>query len=603
MIKRLLLTFLTVFAILFNNAKAQAQISDQDAIANNFYSIGEYDKALSIFKQLYQAKNGSSIYYKEYLNTLLKLKLYDDAEKIIIKEIKQNPVARLDLGALYQEKGDLASADKIYNSVIQQMQPDQFSINDVANAFYGTSNFDYAIKAFIVGRKLLKDDNIFSYELINLYRFKKMKDELTQEVLKLIENQPELLPMIKGSLSRTYENNEDYNILKSLLLKKIQKDPQNTNYIDLLAWQYIQQQQYDLALIQLIALDKRTNGNGAKVFSLGDLLFENKAYETANKAYNYLIEKGQNSTYYIPARVAILRSKNKQILDGKYVKEDIIGLTSDYKKLLTEFGSSAQTIFVIRQLANLKAFYLNQLDEAEKLLESTLTLPNSRPQTLAEVKLDLADIYILNNERWEAALLYGQVEKSFTNEPLGQEAKFKNAKLSFYNGDFTWAKAQLDVLKASTSQLIANDALDLSLLIQDNLAFDTTGNALKMYAKADLLQFKNLDNQALITLDSISILYPQTDLLDDILMLKAKIYTKKNDFAKAADTYQNIITNYNNSIWTDDALFQLAVLEEDKLVDKPNAQKHYQQLIENFPGSLYVIEARKRFRNLRGDAL
>ena len=601
MIKRLFLTSLTILVILFNDAKAQ--ISDQDAIANQFYNNGEYDKALISFKQLYQTKNGSSIYYKEYLNTLLKLKLYDDAEKIIIKEIKQNPVARLDLGALYQEKGDLASADKIYNSVIQQMQPNQFAINDVANAFYGTSNFDYAIKTFLVGRKLLKDDNIFSYELINLYRFKKMKDELTQESLKLIENQPELIPMIKGSLSRTYENNGDYDILKTLLLKKIQKDPQNINYIDLLAWQYVQQQQYDLALIQLIALDRRTNGNGAKVFSLGDLLFENKAYETANKAYNYLIDKGQNSIYYIPARVAILRSKNKQILDGKYTKEDITSLANGYEKLITEFGSSAQTIFAIRQLANLKAFYLNQLDAAEKLLESTLTFPNSRPQILAEVKLDLADIYILNNERWEAALLYGQVEKSFPNEPLGQEAKFKNAKLSFYNGDFTWAKAQLDVLKASTSQLIANDALDLSLLIQDNLAFDTTGNALKMYAKADLMQFKNLDSLSLITLDSISILYPQTDLLDDILMLKARIYTKQSNFKKAADTYQNIITNYNNSIWADDALFQLAVLEEDKLEDKANAQKHYKQLIENFPGSLYVIEARKRFRNLRGDVL
>jgi tetratricopeptide (TPR) repeat protein len=601
MIKRLFITSLTILAFVFNSTKAQT--SDQDAIANQFYKSGEYDKALNIYKQLYQAKNGSSTYYKEYLNTLLKLKLYDDAEKIINKEIKQNPVAKLDLGALYQEKGDLASADKIYNSVIQQMQPDQFSINDVANAFYGTGNFDFAIKTFLVGRKLLKDDNIFSYELLNLYRYKKMKDELTQESLKLIENQPELIPMIKGNLARTYENNNDYNILKSLLLKKIQKDPENTNYIDLLAWQYIQQQQYDLALIQLIALDKRTNGNGAKVYSLGDLLFENKAYETANKAFNYLIEKGPNSTYYISARVAILRSKNKQILDGKYVREDITNLANDYENLLKEFGSSAQTIFAIRQLANLKAFYLNQYDEAEKLLESTLTFPNARPQTLAEVKIDLADIYILNNERWEAALLYGQVEKSFTNEPLGQEAKFKNAKLSFYNGDFTWAKAQLDVLKASTSQLIANDALDLSLLIQDNLAFDSTGNALKMYAKADLLQFKNLDIQSLTTLDSITVLYPQTDLSDDILMLKAKIYIKQNDFTKAAITFNNIITNYNNSIWADDALFQLAVLEEDKLNDKQNAQKHYQQLIEQFPGSLYVIEARKRFRNLRGDAL
>ncbi|MBK0383181.1 tetratricopeptide repeat protein [Pedobacter sp. SD-b] len=601
MIKRLLLSFIIAFTILFK--PVMAQISNQDALANQFYNNGDYAKALTIYKNLYQSKNGSSIYYREYLNTLLKLKLYNDAEKIIQKEIKQNPIARLDLGALYQEKGDLASADKIYDGVVKEMQPDQFAINDVANAFYGTGNFDYAIKTLVEGRRLLKDNGAFAFELINLYRYKKMKEELTQEVLNLVDTQPEMLPMAKASLSKTYENNDDYNILKSLLLKKIQKNPQNTNYINLLAWQYMQQQQFDLALIQLIALDKRTNGNGGQLFSFADLLIENKAYATANKVYDYLISKGPNSTYYIASRVAILRCKNKQILEEKYTKEDILGLVADYEKLLAEFGSNAQTIFAIRQLANLKAFYLNQLDDAQQLLENAINFPNSRPETVAQIKLDLADIYILNNERWEAALLYGQVEKSFTNEELGQEAKFKNAKLSFYNGDFTWAKAQLDVLKASTSQLIANDALDLSLLIQDNLVFDTTGNALKLYAKADLLQYKNLNDQSLTTLDSIAVLYPQTDLLDDILMLKAKIYTKQKDFTKAADTYKSLISNYNQSIWADDALFQLGVLENDKLNDKTNAQKHFDQLINDYPGSLYTIEARKRFRILRGDTI
>ena len=593
-----ILFFTTVF---FNSLFAQS-VKDAE-IAKQFFDNGEYDKAYTLFKQLYQSKNGSDLYYQDYLNVLIKLKQFPEAEKIILKKTKEDPKFLFDLGLLYQEKGDLAAADKIYEAIIQKMSPNQFSISDVANSFYGINNYDYAIKTFLEGRKLLKDDFAFIYELINLYRFKKMKDALTLESLKILDQQAELLPMVKSNLSRTYDSAEDYETLRNLLLKKIQKDPQNTVLIDLLAWQYIQQKQFDLALIQYIALDRRTQGNGGKVFSLANILEENKAFETAQKAYQYLIDKGSQTPYYISARVALLKNKTRQLDENGNTKEDITALVNGYQSLLTEYGSNVQTIFAIRELAQIKAYYQNDLAAAQELLEGILNFPSINPQTLAAVKLDLANIYILNNERWEAALLYGQIEKSLSNEPIAQEAKFKNAKLSFYNGDFTWAKAQLDVLKASTSQLIANDALDLSLLLQDNLAFDTTGNALKVYAKADLYKFTNQTEKALVLLDSIAILFPQTDLLDDVTMMKAEIYLQKKNYPKAAETFKNLISQFPGSIWIDDAYFKLATLEEEYLNDKENAQKHYQELMQNYAGSLYVIEARKRFRFLRGDAL
>jgi len=572
-------------------------------IAKQFYDTGQYDKAYTLYKTLYQSKNGSDIYYQAYLNVLIKLKQYPEAEKIILKKAKENPKTLFDLGQLYHEKGDLAAADKVFENIIQKMEPNQFAIADVANSFYAINNYDYAIKTFIEGRKIIKEDYAFVFELINLYRFKKMKDALTYESLKILDQQPELLAMVKSNLSRTYENDEDYEVLRSLLLKKIQKDAQNTTLIDLLAWQYIQQKQFDLALIQYIALDRRTEGNGSKVFSLAGILEENGAFETANKAYNYLIDKGNKSPYYIASRVANLKNKGKQLLTGNYTSEQISDVVIGYETLLKEYGSNTQTVFAIRELANLKAYYQNDLNGGQKLLEDVLSFPSLNPLTLASVKLELANIYIINNERWEAALLYGQIEKSLSNEPIAQEAKFKNAKLSFYNGDFTWAKAQLDVLKASTSQLIANDALDLSLLLQENLAFDSTGNALKMYAKADLYRFTNMPDKALSVLDSLAILFPQTDLLDDVAMMKGEIFINKNNYTKAAEIFKLLITQFPYSIWIDDAYFKLATLEEEHLNDKISAQKHYEELIQKYPGSLYVIDARKRFRNLRGDAL
>ena len=592
-----------IFWMIFTSTAIYAQNQNDPLLAQQFYKNGEYDKALGLYEQLYKSKNGANIFYNDYLNTLLKLKQYDEAEKIINKRIKENPRFKLDLGKLYQEKGDLPAANKVYDGILQNMPSDQFEITEIANSFYEAGNYDYAIKAFLNGRKVLKDEEIFTFELINLYHFKRIKDGLIVELLKIIENQPQYLQLAKSSISRTFETGEDYNTLKSQLLKKIQKDPQNTNYIDLLAWQFIQQKQFDLALVQIIALDRRTNDTGGKVYALGTLLTENEAYDAADKAFDYLISKGNQSEYFIVAKIASLKNKNEQISKGNSSIVEIKSLANAYEQLLQEYGKKANTIYVMRQLASLKAFKLNQLSAAQTILEEALAIPGVRDQTLAEVKLDLADIYVLNNDRWEAALLYGQVEKSFSNEPLGQEAKFKNAKLSFYNGDFSWAKAQLDVLKASTSQLIANDALDLSLLLQDNLAFDTTGNALKMYAKADLLQFKNQLDESLTLLDSINIAFPNNDLADDILQSKSKIYIKKSDYKKTSEILNELIEKYSFSIWADDALFTLAMLEEEKLDDKVNAQKHYEKLMTDFPGSLFVIEARKRFRNLRGDTL
>lgn len=572
-------------------------------LANQFYINGEYDKSLLIYQKLYQSKGGAELYYNEYINTLLKLKKFTEAEKITLKKVKENFKYGIDLGKIYLEQGEVDKANKTFDSVIEDMPKDVYVITDVANSFYSLGNFEYAIKAFLTGRKLLKNDSIYGYELVNLYRYKRLKPELTTEVINILENQPAFLASAKSSISRTYETSEDYDVLKSIILKKVQKDPQNTTYINLLAWVYLQQKQYELALIQLIALDKRFEDNGSSIFNFANILVEEKAYDAAVKAYQYLIEKPKNSPYYIPARVAILKCKSQKINNEAPTQPKLAQLALDYEKLLDEFGKNNQTVFAIRELANLKALYLNDVSNATELLEQALTIPQINPSVAAQIKLDLATIYINNNLPWEAALLYGQVEKAFNDHPLGQKAKYRNAKLSFYNGDFNWAKAQLDVLKASTSQLIANDALDLSLLIQDNLNSDSTGNALKFYAKADLLHLKKQYYLAINTLDSIGLLFPQSDLADDVFMLKAKIYIETKNYQEAKTNLLQILERHNYSIWADDALYTLAVIEEDYLNDAINAKSHYEQLINQFPGSLFVLEARKRYRILRGDAL
>jgi len=601
-------TFTITTLLLLSVSFAFAQRSSEDALALQYYQNAEYDKAAIIYEKLFNHSNPQN-YYDQYLNTLIKIKKYDEAEKVVKKMIKISPENysfKVDYGRILQEQGQQTKADDWYNNIIKSLPQNEYAIREISIAFYRASAYDFAIKTLLQGRKLLKDDNMFAYDLISLYRFQKNKPMLVQEYLNFLslpEMENNMLNQAKNAFSSLFESPEDYDILKLTLLKKLQKDPQSIAYSDLLAWLFMQQKEYNLALKQLIALDKRQKEDGNRIYEFASTLIANKAYEAAIDALNYLISQGKDHQYYIPARIQLLNCKNQLLTSGKLSQPELLQLEKDYKDLINEFGKTYNTVFAVRQLANLEAFYLNKATEAETLLENVLKIPNLPPPAIAAVKLDLGDIYIITGELWEAALIYGQVEKEFPNEPNGQEAKFRGAKLSYYQGEFNWAKAQLDVLKSSTSQLIANDALNLSLLIQENTATKNDTNALKKFAYADLLAFKNQNQKALLVLDSIQKLFPGNSLEDDILMTKSKIYLKEQEVQQAISQLQLITQNYSFDLWADDAWFMLGDIYENQLQDKEKAKECFQKIITDFPGSILAGEARKRFRNLRGDAI
>ena len=330
-------------------------------------------------------------------------------------------------------------------------------------------------------------------------------------------------------------------------------------------------------------------------------LVSNEAYEAAIRGYEYLISKGKDKDLYIPSKIELINTKNLRVTSGKYTNEDLLSLEKDYIDLLAEFGKNSNTAFAMQKLANLQAFKLHKLDDAQKLLEEAVAIPDIKPNLLASCKLDLGDISLLNHRPWGATLLYSQVEADFPNTQVGQDARFRNARLAYYSGDFTWAKGQLNVLKAATSQLIANDALNLSLLISDNIVGDTSGAALKMYARADLLIFAEKPQQALLTLDSIDVKFPGNTLSDDILMAKARLLIQQKDYAGAVPLLKKIVEEHSSGLWADDAVFMLGDIYENHLSDKDQARIYYQKIITDYAGSLWINEARKRFRVLRGD--
>lgn len=597
--------FLLIIFICFLTVTLNAQENVDEALAYQYYQQADYEKAASLLEKIFN-KTRNDGYFDLYYTSLLKIKKYDEAENLakrLMRQFPQKTNYQIALGRIYQERGKTAEANKIYLTAIQNTPKNEFQFRDLANSFYRFEAYDMAVSTFLQGRKVLEDEQLFAFELISIYRFKKDKFALVNEYMNILPTNPQMISQAQNALANLFESNTDYRLLQSALLRKLQKDPQNEVFTELLIWQYIQQQEYEMALRQLIAQDLRTKTSASLVFNTANTFVANKAFATATKAYDYLIAKGPENEFYLPSKIQLINAKYELAVQGKIDKIAIKALADEFSKVITQYGISNQTIFALKKLSQLQAYYLNDLQGAEKTLEQALQVAGLPAAEIGQLKIDLGDIYVLNKQPWEAVLVYEQVAKQFDNLPVASDARFRSARLSFYQGNFKFAKSQADVLKASTSQLMANDAINLSLLISDNLQSKNDSLALMMYADAEMLQFINNNTRALKKLDSIDIAFPNNSLADDILMAKAKIFIKEVDFVKAESNLKLLIANHSKSIWIDDAIFTLADLYENKLGNTEEAKKLYQQLITDFPGSMLNSEARKRYRNIRGDNL
>jgi len=594
-----LLLFLTV-----QNARAQ---QTEEQLGVQYYQNKEYDKALALFEGLFE-RNPSLFNYIYYINCILELRDFEKAEKVIKKQARANPSDprfEVDLGFVSIMKGETQKGRKIYEECIKDLKADKPQIYNLANAFMGRRETDHAARTYLRGRELFKEPALFALELAYLYEGLGNTELMLTEYLTLLTSQPNQLNMVQNRLQAWLSfdtENEKNDAFRLLLLNKTQQYPDEIIYAELLLWYSVQQKDFTLALIQAKALDRRYSESGQRVFDLAALAVSNDEFDAAIDAYNYIIRRNFNPELILESRIELLNTEFRQLISTHSSDPlQISLLEKKYQTLLGELGFNPATLPLMQNLAHLQAFYLDKSLEAVEFLEEAIAVPNIPAKVLAECKLELADIYLFSGEQWEATLLYSQVEKAFKNEPLGHEAKFRNAKLSFYISEFDWARTQLDILKAATSKLIANDAMELSLLISDNTDADSNTVALSRYAQADLLIYRNRFNDALLVLDSLRNEFPGHPIIDDVLFKKAEINSRQGRFEQAAELYAAILKDYPFGLLGDDASFNLAYLYENRLNDKTRAMEFYESLMTTYPGSLYVVEARKRFRALRND--
>lgn len=573
-------------------------------LANTYYKQGEYDKAAEIYKKLSNNKDQARLIHNDYLATMIKLKDIPSAEKFIKTQIKNNSNLlsyRADLAQLYEISARAELANIEYDKLIEEASKTDAYVYELQNFFYKANKIDFAVRLLLTARTKSKDPYKFDTQLARAYLYLDQKDKMLEEVLGFGQRSKNY-SYVQATIQDNIKSDKEIDMLEKMLYAKIQAEPNETFNIEILIWHFTQKADYARAFIQARALDRREKLNGFKVFELAGQSFNAKDFKNSSKMYQYIMEEYPDGELYPYARRWLIQSKEELVkttfpIDNQQIKD----LISQYQQMIVDVGINPKTVDALRNMALLNAFYLQDHNKAIEILESAIAGAGNNQKFKDQCKLDLGDIYILKDEPWESTLLYMQVEKSQKEDNLGEIAKLKNAKLQYYTGQFELSKEILDVLKKATTREISNDAMQLSLLIQDNTGLDTSEVAMADFSKIDLLIFQNRYEESVLKLDELFKQYKSHSLADEILWLKANTLLKINKIDQAVADLKSILENYKYDILADDALFTLAKVTEENLKDKEKAMEYYRQLLKDYPGSIYGAQSRIRFRELRGD--
>ncbi|WP_321997245.1 tetratricopeptide repeat protein [Draconibacterium orientale] len=583
----------------------RSEVQTKSSLAIRYYNAKDFEKAAPLLKEVYELTRNST-YFRYYINSLISLNEFAEAESELQQEIKKQKTPRpeyyVHLGQVYKSQNRNEEARLMFQDAINKIPANRGAYLTTANSFLGWGEYGLACDTYLKGRATLPEES-FDYELARTYLYLRDYSNMMEEYLNLLREDEKHLARVQSSLSSAMRLDIDDGLrdqFRGQVLKRIQAEPKIIGYNRLLIWFFLQEKKFSSALRQSVALDKRTGAEDGQIAQLGDMALRNKEYGQAQKAYEYLMDKGEETPYFSQAYARNIHAKYMEYTnEGDGNPEQGQALATDFENGLLYLSIGPSTLHLVREYAHLLAFYLNDTEKAIAVLEKGGKVPQLKPEELGLLKTEMADIYVYADDPWEAMLIYSQVIEANKKNSLGDEVKLKKAKLGYYMGNFSWAKAQLDVLKASTSKLTANDAMELSMLIGNNLNLDTTAVPLTMFAKADLRFFQNKSDEAMTILDGLAESYPYHSLVDNILFRKAKIEMDKQNYAMAAEYLQTIVTDFSYDLLGDDALFLLAEINNYHLGQPEKAKELYKQMLTSYPGSVFTEESREKYRELR----
>lgn len=573
--------------------------SQNEQLALNYFDKGEFEKAIISYEDLLKSQPANSFYFQKLVESHQQMQHFDVAEKLIQERLDRYKQALLlvELGYNFQLKKDTSKANKYYDQAVEKIKENPSNVYTIANAFEKKTLLDYALQSYKLAVSIEPKMN-FNYQMAVLYGQSGKTDLMIETFLDESFANPNSTIMIQNQLSRFMndEAEESFNTsLRKSLLLRAQKN-QDIFWNQFLSWFFVQQKEYSKAFIQEKAIYRRDPESFSNIVNLAQLALEENEEETAQEIFGFVLENTQDQDLQILANYYLMEAKIKKAPEKNYP-----AIKAELDLLVKKFGITPYSLQLQILQAHYTTFNMKNPEEGKAILKRTLELPLNKYQT-ADVKMELADILLYEEKFNQALIYYSQIEEDLKNDPVGHEASLKAAKTSYFKTDFEWALKQFKELKSASTQLIANDALELFLLINDNTVADSTQVGLKKFARGDYLLYQNKNKEALEQFQAILKEYKGQEIEDETLLRIGQIYEKLGDYASALSNYQSIIDNHKEGIYIDEALYFSAEIYNKQLKDIEKAKSLYEQVLFNHEDSIYFIDARKKFRQLRGDA-
>ena len=585
-----------LFSLLIISLFCSAQKKEL-AIAENYFKNNEYEKAIQLYTKLYAKSDKNVTVLKRLISCYQETEQFNVAEDFLTKKLAKKPkltYLNVLIGNNFERQQKTEKALIYYKKAIASINKKANYGAKIAKLLKEYNQLDLAIESYEKTMEQNPSSN-YRFQLAQIYGEKGDFERMFESYVNLVDKNKRYLNTVKRFTSKYIDDdseNENNILFKKALLRKSISKPKNI-WNNLLSWLFIRQKEYNKALIQNKALLARDVDNLSKIGDLGNISFNNKDYETAKKCFDIVIEK----TNYPSDKFDAINNNLKIAIATKQTD-----IKEQFNAVFTKYGINQNTFLIQLNYADYLTFTVNNATEAIKVLENSMEFANSK-FSKAMAKLKLGEVLVYTGKFNTALISFSQVQTTFKNHFLGQQARFKVAQTSYFKNDFSWAKAQLKVLKGSATQLIANDAADLFLTISDNQRKDSVATGLKDFAKAELLAFQNKNDAAITILSDILTTYKGQPIEDEALYKQAKLFVKNEKFEDAISNFNKIIELSNDEIYKDDAYYYMAEIYNTKLNSKEKAQEYYQKIIFDHPSSIYLVDARKKYRKLRGDQI
>ena len=580
--------------------------SQSAELANSYFRKGEYEKAILLYEPLLESNPIRQDYFKSLLTCYQQLEQYENADRLLSQQLQNFPnqiYLYVEMGYNKQLQGNREEAQKLYQRSMEFIEENPSYAFVIGRSFRQNHLLDEALATYQRAKELNPELNTEISEA-QIYGEKGDIDKMFDLYLDLVDKNENYYTTAQRFIASfiTSDKQDPNNVLlRKQLLKRAQSEPKNAWNI-LLSWLFMQQEDFDKALVQEKSLFRRNPGNLERIEEIGRLAYNSGELDTSRDAFAFILDQSDavqlERDLLLKANIFLLKIEN----EGVETDEDRESLNKKYLSLLEDFGVNQQSLVLQVAYSEFLTYTYNDPARAIEVLKNALTLPITKPEE-GMLEITIADIHVFSGEFNQALILYSKIQYDFKNSPLAQEARFKVARTSYFKGDFDWAQNQLKVLKSSTSQLIANDAMRLSLKISNNMEKDSVNQGLKLFAKAELLEFQRKFEQALDTVGLVLDQYKGREIEDDAMLKQAQLLSRIGDYNGAEKSLLGLMSAYPQSLLMDECLYSLAEIYRLHLNETDKAKEMYERIIFEYPSSIYLVESRKAFRALRGDEL